>query len=394
MDSRAVSRWRAAVMVAFGLGGITIVSWGPRLPAIRTELGVGTGTIGLILAGGTVGAVGGLLCSRVVLHRLEGRDAVRAALLVVASALVVMTVGMATTNAVVLAGGLLIVGLGLGVLDVAINVEGAAVERETRRSQMPLMHSAWSVGSAVGAGIGALCAAAGVSPAAQFAGLAVLVATAAFVISRRIPFHAPQVADAVTGAGEGAVATLRRWLRGWTDRRLLMIGLVLLGVELGEGSANSWLSLAVRENHSQSAALAALFVTFFALSEATSRICAGPLVDRFGRVRVLRFTTVLGIAGVALFILSGTIWLVALGVVLWAVGVSMGFPLGLSAAAEGDDPAAHVSVAASIGYLAGLVGPPVIGFLAQSVGLLSSLWLLAAMFLVAFAAARSLTPTV
>ena len=250
MDSRAVSRWRAAVMAAFGLGGITIVSWGPRLPAIRTELGVGTGTIGLILAGGTVGAVGGLLCSRVVLHRLDGRDAVRAALLVVASALVVMTVGMATTSAVVLAGGLLIVGLGLGVLDVAINVEGAAVERETRRSQMPLMHSAWSVGSAVGAGIGALCAAAGVSPAAQFAGLAVLVATAAFVISRRIPFHAPQVADAVTDAGEGAVATLRRWLRGSTDRRLLMIGLVLLGVELGEGSANSWLSLAVRENHS------------------------------------------------------------------------------------------------------------------------------------------------
>lgn len=109
---------------------------------------------------------------------------------------------------------------------------------------------------------------------------------------------------------------------------------------------------------------------------------------------MVRCTTALGIAGIALFIAGHAVWLIALGVPLWGIGVSMGFPLGMSAAAEGDDPATQVSVAASIGYQASLIGPPVIGFLAESVGLLTSLWLLAILFLAAFAAAGSLTPAV
>ena len=94
-----------------------------------------------------------------------------------------------------------------------------------------------------------------------------------------------------------------------------------------------------------------------------------------------------------LFIEAGNRWIVLLGVLLWAVGVSMGFPLGMSAAAEsGPDPAARISVVASIGYFANLAGPPAIGALAQSAGLLSALWLLVALFLAAFAAAGALRP--
>ena len=71
----------------------------------------------------------------------------------------------------------------------------------------------------------------------------------------------------------------------------------------------------------------------------------------------------------------------------------MGFPLGMSAAAEsGPDPAARVSVVASIGYFANLAGPPAIGVLAQSAGLLSAMWLIVALFLTAFAAAGSTRP--
>ena len=132
----------------------------------------------------------------------------------------------------------------------------------------------------------------------------------------------------------------------------------------------------------------------FAASEGLTRIFAGPLVDRLGRVPSIRLTTALGVIGIVLFILAGNRWIVLLGVVLWAVGVSMGFPLGMSAAAEsGPDPAARISVVASIGYFANLAGPPVIGALAQSAGLLNALWLIAALFVAAFAAAGSLSPS-
>jgi predicted MFS family arabinose efflux permease len=285
-----------------------------------------------------------------------------------------------------------ITGAGIGTLDVLINVEGAAVERAAGRTLMPMLHAAWSIGAAVGAGIGAACAALGITPSAQLIGEAVLIAAAAFVTAAGIP-RGKRTQPLQDQPARDRGAKIRQWLRGWLDWQLLLIGVVMLGVELGEGSANSWLTLAVRNNHGQTAAVAALFLTTFATCEGLTRIFAGPVVDRLGRVRTIRLTTALGIIGIVLFILAGNRWLVLLGVALWAVGVSMGFPLGMSAAAEsGPDPAARISVVASIGYFANLAGPPAIGALAQSAGLLSALWLIVAMFLAAFAAAGALRP--
>jgi MFS family permease len=257
---------------------------------------------------------------------------------------------------------------------------------------MPLMHAAWSAGAAIGSGIGAACAAIGITPAAQFVGEAVLIAVIAVPVMRSIPLGSRATSEE-HDPSLPAAQRVRGWLRGWTDWRLLTIGLVMLGAELGEGSANNWLTLATKEDHGQTAAVAALFFTAFAIGETGARALGGPLVDRFGRVRTTRATTALGVVGVVLFILGGSPWLILVGVLLWAVGVSMGFPLGMSAAAEsGSNPAARVSVVASIGYFANLAGPPAIGFIAESTGLLTALWLVALLLGTAFAASGSLRP--
>jgi fucose permease len=388
---RSLTRWRNSIIAAFALGGITVSTWGPRLPAIRSELRVGTGTIGLVLACATVGSIIGLLCARAVLNRLGGRNGILAALLVVAAALTLMAGGIGLRSVPVLAAGFIIVGFGLSTLDVGINVQGAAVEREAGRTLLPLMHASWSAGVAVGSAIGALCAVTGITPAIQLLGLSVFVSIAGVILSRSIRLTEPTLT--ASEPRKSWSARIRHWLHGWTNRRLLVIGIVLLGVEFGEGSANSWLSLSVKQSHGQSGAVAALSLTLFAICEMATRSVSGPLVDRFGRVAAMRFTTLLGVAGVALFILGTPVWIFTAGVVLWAIGVSMGFPLGMSSAAEsGDDPAGQVSVAASIGYLAGLAGPPLVGYLAQSVGLLAALWSIAFMFLAAFACATALRP--
>jgi MFS family permease len=386
----ALVRWRWTVTIAFGLGGIAVSAWGPRLPAIKAALGTGTATIGLLLAGVTVGALLGLLASTPVLHWLGSRRSLAGALLLIAAAMAVMGLALMLGSVPLVAGVFVIIGLGIGLLDVLINVEGSAVERAAGRTLMPMMHAAWSIGVAVGAGIGAACAALGVSPAAQFIAEAVVIAATALGTAAGIPAgRRAQAQEPHQDRG----AKLRQWLRGWLDWRLLLIGVVMLGVELGEGSAGNWLTLAVHNGHGQTTAVAALFVTAFAAAEALTRIFGGPIVDRLGRVSTIRVTTALGVLGVVLFILAQNRWIVLAGVLLWAVGVSMGFPLGMSAAAEsGPDPAARVSVVASIGYFANLAGPPAIGVLAQSAGLLSALWLIVALFLAAFAAAGSLRP--
>jgi MFS family permease len=372
------------------LGGITVSAWGPRLPAIKASLGVGTAAIGLLLAGVTVGAIVGLLASTPVLHRLGSRRSIAAALLLIAAAMAVMGLALILDSVPLIAVAFVIVGLGIGLLDVLINVDGSAVERASGRTLMPGMHAAWSIGAAVGSGIGAACAALGIAPAAQLIAEAILIAAAAFGTAAGIP---PGTRAPEEQAAQDRKARLRQWLRGWLDWRLLLIGVVMLGVELGEGSANNWLTLAVRNDHGQTAAIAAVYFTAFAGGEGLTRLFGGRIVDRLGRVRTIRLTTALGVIGVVAFIEAGNRWIVLLGVLLWAVGVSMGFPLGMSAAAEsGPDPAARISVVASIGYFANLAGPPVIGALAQSVGLLNALWLIVALFVAAFAVASSLGP--
>ena len=389
-----LTRWRLAVSAAFGLGGVTISAWGPRLPAIKADLDIGTGTIGLLLAGVTVGAIFGLLASAPILHWLGSRRALTGAILLIAAAMTVMGLALIARSVPLVAVAMVFIGAGIGAIDVMSNVEGAAVERAAGRTLMPSMHAAWSIGAAAGSGIGAACAALGITASAQLIGEAIAIAAAAFAVAAGIPLGERAQAEQALAeqARRDRGTKFRQWLRGWLNWQLLLIGFVMFGVEIGEGSANSWLTLAVRNNHGQTAAVAALFFTTFAVSEGLTRMFAGPVVDRLGRVRTTRLTTALGVLGIMAFILAGNEWVVLFGVVLWAVGVSMGFPLGTSAAAEsGPDPAARISVVASIGYFAGLAGPPVIGALAQSVGLLNALWLIAALFVAAFAAAGSLS---
>ena len=384
-----LARWRWTVTTGFGLGGITISAWGPRLPAIKASLGIDTGTIGLLLAGVTAGALLGLLAAAPLLHRLGSRRALGTALLLIVASMTVMGLGLIVGSVPVLAVAFVAVGAGIGALDVLLNVNGAAVETAAGRTLMPMMHAAWSIGVAAGAGIGAVCAALGISPAAQMIGEAVVVAVMAVVAAPGIPqrIHEEEVPAARPRQRPGAR------LRGWLDVRLLLIGVVMLGVELGEGSAGNWLTLAVRNYRGQTAAAAALFFAAFAIGEATTRIFGGPLVDRLGRVRTIQITTALGVIGVVAFIEGPDKWVVLAGVILWSIGVSMGFPLGTSAAAaSGPDPASRVSVVSSIGYFANLAGPPAIGLLAQHVGLLGSLWIIAGLFIAAFACAGALAP--
>lgn len=389
LDQRAVARWRNAIIVAFALGGVTMSTWGPRLPSLRADLGVDNSFLGLILGGVTVGSICGLVSSSALLGRLGARLAIRATLWLVSAGVAAIGLGAGLAHSVPLTTlGFVAVGYGIGAVDVMINVEGSAVERAAGRTLMPLMHAAWSAGVIIGSAIGAASAALHIPFDRQFVGEAVLVVIVATIATGFIPVAAPEEEQKAP-----VRERIRAWLQGWTDLRLLLIGLVMLGVELGEGSANNWLTLGVRDGHGQPDAVAAAYFTVFAIGETAARVGGGPLVDRVGRVLAVRVTTAVGVVGLLFFILGGPAWLVLIGVVLWAVGVSMGFPLGMSAAADsGPNPAARVSVVASIGYVANLGGPPVVGALSEHVGLLNALFVIIILLIVGFFCAGALRP--
>ena len=156
------------------------------------------------------------------------------------------------------------------------------------------------------------------------------------------------------------------------------VATVSLATALTEGAANDWVSLAVVDGFDVSHALGAVGFGVFVTAMTAMRLFGTALLDRFGRVVVLRITAGLALVGLLLFCLVGPLWLALVGVVLWGAGAALGFPVGMSAAA--DDPAhaaARVSVVSTIGYAAFLAGPPLLGFVGDQVGTLQALLVVA-----------------
>jgi predicted MFS family arabinose efflux permease len=362
-----ILRARTAVVVAFAANGLGFASFISRTPAIRDVLGLTSGQLGLLLLCVSGGAVAGLPLSGPIVHRLGPARAVLAGALSVSLGLALLVVGLFTGVVAPAAIGLIFCGLGSGVWDVAMNVEGADVERRIGRSLMPRLHAAFSLGTVTGAGVGAASAAAGVPVQVQVIVVAALLPVVVTVATRRfLPVQV--VTPEERAAGSGVLAA-------WREPRTLLVGLLVLGFAFTEGSANDWIAIAMVDGYGTSEALGAVAFGFFVSAMTIGRLLGGSALERFGRVAVLRATAVIALAGLLLVALGGSTPVALCGALLWGVGASLGFPVGMSAAA--DEPAraaARVSVVSSIGYTAFLAGPPLIGLLAEHDGILRALF--------------------
>lgn len=368
----AIRAWRNAVFGVFTLNGVELASWTSRAPTVRDDLHASTAQMGLVIFGLAAGSVIGLTASSHFIARIGGRTAIRMALLTSAAGLAVVGLGAATSGMPLTFGGLLLFGLGYGLCDVAMNLEGAAIEHVRRRSLLPIFHATFSLGTLIGAGIGALAETVRLPVIAHLILVAVPIAAATMVLARYIPVRSEEQ----YGREEDAEApvTGRDRLAVWRERRTLLLGVVVLGLAFAEGSANDWLALAMVDGHHVSNRVGALVFGVFVAAMTIGRIAGVKAVDALGRVRVLRASAVLAVVGLAVMIIVPNAWIATVGVALWGLGAALGFPVGLSAAA--DEPrlaAARVSVVSTIGYVAFLVGPPGLGLLGERIGLLNSL---------------------
>lgn len=384
-----IAPWRAAIFATFALNGFGMSAWVSRVPDLRDRLAMSTDEVGLLIMGVSVGAIVGLLLSSHVVSWLGGRRTILGTLSGQALGLVVIGCGATLAGSFALVWlGLAVFGFSSAICDVAMNVEGAAVERRGGRTIMPLFHAAWSLGTVAGAGVGALAAFLSPAVIGHLLAVSVVAALAIPFIVRAIPPHATD------DAGEpSARTTLRERLAIWLEPRTLLIGVIILGMAFAEGSANDWLALAMVDGRDVDNGQGALLFGVFTVAMTIGRIAGVPLLDRFGRIPVLRGAAATAIAGLSLVIFVDSIPAAVIGIVLWGLGASLGFPVGMSAAA--DDPAkaaARVSAVATIGYFAFLVGPPVIGAIGEQVGLLNALILVLALIVVAGIATPAARP--
>jgi MFS family permease len=373
-------RWRIAIFAIFLASGLSIATWASRVPSIAAALQIDKAQIGLLLLGMGISSIIGISTGPVVMARTGARLGMLIGMILFGTGVILIGVGTDVLGSVpVVIAGLILFGFGNGSVDVMMNVEATAIEQQMDRTILPVFHAFFSFGTVIGAGAGAGAALLSMNVAAHAGIIGAVILAAAVVCFFQVPVREAAL-DPAPHEKPAIGTRVHTALEAWREPRTYALGIVMLGMSFAEGGANDWIALGVVEGHGEEVGMGALALTVFSVGMTVVRLFGGPLVDRFGRVGVLRVLAVTAASGILLFILAPTLPLVLLGAALWGIGASLGFPLGMSAAA--DDPAkaaARVSAAATIGYVAFLGGPPVLGLLSEHFGLLNTLFILVAL---------------
>ncbi|WES69970.1 MFS transporter [Superficieibacter sp. HKU1] len=372
-----------ALFAFFFIPGLLMTSWATRTPAIRDILSVSTAEMGVVLFGLSVGSMSGILSSAWLVKRYGTRKVIRATMSCAVLGMMVLSGALWLSSALCFAFGLAIFGGSFGAAEVAINVEGATVEREINKTVLPMMHGFYSFGTLAGAGVGMMLTALGVS-----ANIHILLAALFAILPIAIAIKA--IPDGTGKNSAETAATAEKGLPFYRDIQLLLIGVIVLAMAFAEGSANDWLPLLMVDGHGFSPTSGSLVYTGFTLGMTVGRFTGGWFIDRYSRVAVVRASAVMGALGIALIIFVDSAWVAGMSVILWGLGASLGFPLTISAASDtGPDAATRVSVVAITGYLAFLVGPPLLGFLGEHYGLRSAMMVVLGLVLIAAVVAKA-----
>ncbi|MES2102186.1 MAG: MFS transporter [Pseudomonadota bacterium] len=349
--------WRvyaAFFLYAFAIGGIF-----PRLPEIQRGLGVAEGAFGLALIGAACGTMISLTFGGRLLERIGHR---RALLGLMALLPVFYAVASHATGPLALFLLLVPAGLCIGAVEIVVNLEADRVEHQTGQRFMNRAHGFWSVGFFVAGLFGAALSQFGVSPQLhlalvvpiEWAGLALLLGR----------FDAAPHRDMSASAPAAAHFARPSW-------GVMALVAVALSAMVLEGAGADWSAIYMRDAFGAAPFVAGLAVAVGAGAQAIARFFADRFVEKHQPVAVARVLLgVLG-AGTLLVFAAPATWAALLGFALMGVGTSAIFPLAMSAAAQRTDraPATNVAALAQFSFVAFLLGPPLLGYVAQAFGI-------------------------
>ncbi len=349
------SRARLGTAVVFALNGFGHGSWAPRLAEVKDGLGLGEGQLGIALFMLAIGALIAMPLAGILIARFGSRAVTAAAILPFALSLAALALAGGWAS---LCAAFFAYGVSSGSMDVAMNAQGAAVERRRRRPILSSLHGMFSLGGMAGAVVAGWVAREGAGLAPHFA----WVGAASLIVGFAACLW-------MLGPKEDARADGPLFVR--PSRGLLLLGVIAFCVLLAEGSVGDWSAVYLSGSLGADTATAAAAFAVFSLMMAAGRFAGDRLILRFGEVRIIRVGGALAALGLGGALLIGRPEAAILGFGMVGAGLSCIFPVTLSLAARAGDVPAGVAIAGvcTLGYFGLLLGPPLIGVLAELMGL-------------------------
>lgn len=341
-------------MLVFFLQPIAFGSWLPRIPDVQQALGLGPQGLAIALLGLPCGTLLTLPFAGPLVGRIGPRMAILSGFLLYSIA---ASLPAFATNPIMLFVALMLAGSTISFVELGLNVQADAVEKATGSVIMTTSHGFWSVGIMVGSLIGSALAGLGLEAKWAILLVAVVVLPVALVVSNALPVLAP---EAPQGENQRSVWAFPSWA-------LLGICFFVFGITMTEGAMADWSAIFLRDALGAESGIVGLGYSVFAMMVAAGRFGGDSLKKRFGAVNTARICGVLALAGAGLLFAAPNTPAALLGFGIIGLGVSVGFPLAVTAAASLTDrtASANVAILSFVALLGFLVGPPVIGFVAE-----------------------------
>ncbi|THV10978.1 MFS transporter [Rhizobium rhizophilum] len=352
---------KPAIMTAFFLQPIAFGSWLPQIPGVQERLALGPAELAIALLGLPTGILLMLPFAGQLVARIGSRNTLIFGFPVFL-ALVPLPVAAPDIGSLFLLLALL--GIGLSTIELALNVEADVIEKRGTVSIMNRCHGFWSLGIMTGSLIGAGFLALDVWSFLAIGLLSLLLAPVALVVCRALPIQAGQADEAE-----------KRSSWSMPSPAILGISLFVFGITMTEGAVADWSAVYLKDIFATSGMATGMGYVVFAMLVSVGRFLGDAAKERLGAVVLARICLSLSLAGMLLVVVAPVTTIVYLGLACVGLGVSVGFPLAVTASADlGDRPAAeNVAILSFIALFGFLVGPPMIGFVAELAGLRSGL---------------------
>jgi predicted MFS family arabinose efflux permease len=336
----------------FLLQPIVLGAWFPRIPQIQENIGLSEGALAFALIGMPLGLLAALSFGGRLAEALGTRVLLTVGL---GAFLVAMPLPAFAFSGIALFAALAIAGVCMAVAQLSLNVTASEVEA---RSETPIMngcHGFWSIGVLIGSGLGAGMAELRIAPGLSLLMLSAMILLPILMVSRSITDYALPAVDK------------EQEKRVPLSKPLICIALFAFGIAMTEGAMADWLAVFMTKIFAASPGVAGASYTVFALSVALGRFRGDKLKTRFAVEKLARVLVGLALLGLLIAVLSPSIWVSFVGVAVLGFGVSLGFPLAVSAVSQlpGRSSAGNVAILTQMTLCGFLVGPPMIGLIAE-----------------------------
>jgi MFS family permease len=352
---------RIAISLIFLFHGTLMSSWAARIPTIQQQLHLDTGTLGFALWGAAAGAIAAFPLTGFLIARLGSRLTTMIGGLFFSASLVLPALA---PNPLLLGLALVLFGAGTSMLDVAMNAQGSAVEEAYGRPIMSSFHGLWSTGSIVGASIGGIMAGLNIAPLPHFLAVAVILAVGVLIVSRWLLPIAPE-------SNKQTPIFVR------PTKALLGLGFIAFCAFMSEGAITDWSGVYLHSTLGTSTGIAAAGFAFYSLAMTVARLTGDRLTQLLGPVRQVQLSGFLAMLGLCLALLIPHPVVAIVGFCFVGIGLACVAPLAFSAAGRmpGVSPAVALAAVATVAYSGSLIGPPLIGHVAEIITLRGALGL-------------------